>query len=360
MLLRFCLKTAAFVVPLLLLFTFNWIYTCADCGDLIRIGQLYTSNSVIPPVPLSSTTGTSFDYVHDNLLPSGFTKRYDVLVIGDSFSHQGKNGFTQFLGETGLSVTYVDSVITGHEPVQTLHRLLAGDFFSTYSVDYVVLETVGRSFLHRFSQPAPGLALTIDSLRMMDYEEVPNIKREETVLPPFFSYNTLEMPVRNYLYTNQDAPLNAKVYRTRLKSNIRLFNEEDYLLFFDEDLQKFDVGDMAKTFEKVKQTLHLLSTKLAKHDVTLVLLICPDKYDLYHPYLANPTDYPLPFLNDSLQAIDKDFLFVSLIQPLQEAMINTTNLYAYGDTHWLPPAAKIAAREIYNTIIDHRTKVPEE
>jgi len=78
----------------------------------------------------------------------------------------------------------------------------------------------------------------------------------------------------------------------------------------------------------------------------LIVLISPDKYDLYYPYIENKSAYLKPTFFSTYENAEKKYKNVDTYRVFSEKMSVEKDIYYYDDTHWSPVGGKIVVDEI--------------
>ncbi|HEY1194719.1 alginate O-acetyltransferase AlgX-related protein [Flavobacterium sp.] len=342
---KFILKTTLFLAPIVLLFLITFtFYSDSESPDLIRLGyfpNIYKDYRNVFSKDLSRE-------IYFYKLSNTKIKKAKILTIGDSFSQQGNYGYNNYLAEK-YSVLNLDRFLSRNS-VQTLYELLNGDFFSTYKIEYVVLESVERDFISSVQNIDVSKKITniqLDSI----------IKSQKKILDEnyrynFFSSTTIKFPFSMLqYYLDKNYLSNKMVYNVTLKTNNLFSNNSDKLLFYGDDLWKLKKNNDLREVLKLNNILNDLTVKLKSKNVKLIVLPAPDKYDLYYSYIMDKTELEEPMFFKYLESVKKDYLFINSKKLLSHQLESEKDIYFYDDTHWSPVASKIIACEIKSVII---------
>ena len=82
----------------------------------------------------------------------------------------------------------------------------------------------------------------------------------------------------------------------------------------------------------------------------LIMLISPDKYDLYFNHIKNNESLTKPLFFQLYDQYKKNYTNVDAYKILSEKIESEKDVYYYDDTHWSPKGAKIIADDIYKII----------
>ncbi|GAB2618013.1 alginate O-acetyltransferase AlgX-related protein [Belliella aquatica] len=345
---KFLLNTSIFVIPFILLYSFNVYYYDQrdEDGDLARMGYFYSNPS--PKSLINSQYNLSKQYrlLSETNLTS--KESFDVITIGDSFSEQDDFGYKNFLANKGLSVLHIDRFISGSNPLQSLVGLMNSGLFDIIHPKYIVLQSIERDINDRTKN--------IDFEDSIDLKQLSRkVKNHKSEAPnynlQFFSDATLKMPLNNLQYLFADKPFFSNTYKVSTNSENLFTNNPDNLLFYKRDLQKLNAkNDSLRTLNSIK-VLDKLSNLLAQIDIELIVIISPDKYDLYYPYIEDQSRFTPPVFFSIYEDAEKSYKNVDTYRLLSSRLGVEKDIYYYDDTHWSPVGANIIADEIYDLMI---------
>jgi hypothetical protein len=342
---KFILKTSLFVLPFFALFGVNKLLFNQTEGDLVRVGYLYSN-----PSPKSLIVNQYVLTKHYTLLSEidlTIKRKFDVITIGDSFSEQDSLGYKNFIGSKGISVLHIDRFIAGENPIQTLIQLLNSDFFDCISADYIVLQSAERSFNNRNKELDFDMTIKLSTLlnQMNNYnQKTPNYNLQ------FFSDATVKAPLANIQYCFEPKPSYSKTYKFKSKSNHLFSNSPADLLFYEADINNLNnKNDSVSIFQSI-ENIATINELVAKKNMELILLISPDKYDLYYQYIANNEMLPKPLFFSVYDSKAKTYKNIDSYKILSEKVKKGRDVYFYDDAHWSPKGAEIIADEILDII----------
>ncbi|XCN74439.1 MAG: hypothetical protein Q3M24_06750 [Candidatus Electrothrix aestuarii] len=342
---KFIINSSIFVLPFIILFALNIILYNQQEGDLIRLGYLYSNPS--PKSKINSQYDLSKRYERLSEIDLTTNRKFKVITIGDSFSEQGSLGYKNFLANKGVSVLHIDRFISGSNPNQTLIQLLNSNVFDHISADYVVLQSVERSFNQRNKK--------IDFNMIIDIDSITNkIKKYNKKLPDynlkFFSEATLKIPLTNIQYLFHPKPYYSKTYKYKTNSNNLFSNVSGELLFYQDDINNLNKKNDLLSIHESIEVLQNINNLAAKRRMKLIVLVSPDKYDLYYKFIENNDSLPKPLFFPFYEQTEKEYKNVDSYKILSEKIIKVRDVYFYDDTHWSPKGSKIIADEIYDII----------
>ena len=154
------------------------------------------------------------------------------------------------------------------------------------------------------------------------------------------------------LYFFNDKPNGSQTYSVEATENLFSINSRK-LLFFDQDIDFLKFSNDSLKIVRLNKTLNYLSKKLRSKGVTLIVLPCPDKYDMYYSYIQNQNKYPRPLFFRYYNKLPKSYVYINSKEILSSMLYETKDIYYWDDTHWSPIAAQRIAREISKAMKQH-------
>lgn len=350
---KFIFKSSLFIIPFFTLYVLNLLFYDKGEGDLTRVGLLYGNPSPKSKVLSQFSTNKYYKNVTETSLDT--ISKFDVLTIGDSFSNQGVYGYINFLAMQDKNVLNLDKFLTDNDPIQKLIELANGDFFTKIKTKYVVLESVERLFFERCQKLDFSKSSNLEVLKrkIKSFEPRKPVKRDMK----FFSNSTLKMPLTNIQYLYQRNPPYSLTYKVETTISDLFAGETNNLLFTKHDITFKNLyrNELAKLVE-FNSKINQLSKLLDQKDVKLILLICPDKYDLYYPYIEDKSGLMEPFFYKTFNTLSKDYLYVNSIEILSNELKKHKDVYFYDDTHWSPIGAKAIGNGIKKLLENNDSK----
>ncbi|WP_339864122.1 hypothetical protein [uncultured Algoriphagus sp.] len=351
---KFILNTSIFVVPFLILYTinvFNFDQRGAE-GDLARMGYFYSNPS--PSSLINNQYNLPKQYTLLSEIKPSSKVKVDVMTIGDSFSEQESLGYKNFLANMGPSVIHVDRTISGRNPIQTLVSLMNSDLFEFVKPDFVVVQSIERDINSRTQSIDFDARLeSIDFYKPTTSEEISvddtaNENNIQTTNLQFFSDATLKMPLNFLQYLFLDKPLTSNTYKVEATRKDLFTNDPGNLLFYKNDLRKLEAkNDSLRTLNSIK-VLNELASLLSQKNIELIVLISPDKFDLYYSYIKEKSNFMKPTFFSTYEHAEKKYKNVDTYRVLSGKITEERDVYYYDDTHWSPKGAKFVAEEIYS------------
>lgn len=342
---KFISKASFFIIPFIVLYTLNvFIYNQHE-GDLALSGYLYYNPSPKSKINSHFKLNKPFTLLSEVDLTT--KKKFRVVTIGDSFSAQDSLGYQNFLENKGVSVLHIDHFISEANPLQSLVQLLNSDFFDSISVDYVILQSVERYLNLRTTKINFNSTIELDTLlsKINDYEKkTPNYDLR------FFSEATVRIPLTNIQYYFKPNPKYSEIYKYNSKNSSFFTNEPSEMLFYKEDIELMDIkNDSLNIIQSIK-VIEDISAKAALQGIKLIMLVSPDKYDLYYPFLKDYNILKKPLFFKIYQQTRKQYIDINSYKILSEKINSKKDIYFYDDTHWSPKGAKIISDEIFKII----------
>lgn len=341
---KFILKSLLFTFPFLLLHLINVLFYDVNDGDLIRVGYLYSnpcSNKTI-----NSQFQIKKTYQQVSQIDLSKENKFDVITFGDSFSDQDSLGYQNYLAQKGFSVLDIDKSL-GENSIDRLIKFANGDFFDKVKTNYVVLETVERRFIDYAQSANITSCHQTNSIK----KNIRSIQREhKSEELEFFSETTLKAPLSNILYEFEDKPQTSQTFKVRTRTNNLFSNHPNHLLFYQDDYLFLPQKNSYSELNKANSVINNIQEILKKKNIKLVLLIAPDKFDIYYPYISHKEKYSEPLFFQNLDSLPKKYIILESYKVLSEAIKQKKNIYYYADTHWSPIGAELIADEIANAI----------
>ena len=343
---KLLIKISFFVIPFFLLFILKENFYSKKKGDLYRLGYVFDTKEYNSEVLFKSYYKKK---LFKNVTEIDLDKNnsFDLISIGDSFSEQVESGYqNNIMYKSNKSVLNINRNLYDN-PIQILNNLLNGDFFKTNKTKYIVLQNVERLFVERSLEVPKDLVFTIDSIKQKSIKSSikKEEKKEEKKTEEFLSRDMIRFVMYNFNYLYDD---NANVSDTYIvKTDKELFsNASNNLLFFKEDITALKYNNDKARVENLNNELNYLAEKLEKLDIKLIVLLVPDKYDLYFNNISNNEKYTKPLLFDYLNKMDKKYIYLDGKNTFSKLINTKKDIYLYDDSHWSPVGSDIIASEI--------------
>jgi hypothetical protein len=340
---KFIIKSSLFVIPFITLFALNkFLYNPTE-GDLVRLGYLYSNPS--PKSLIINRYMLPKHYKRLSEIDLTSNTKFEVINIGDSFSDQDSVGFNNFLANKEVSVLHIDKFFSGNNPIQTLIQLLNSNFFEYISADYIVLQSVERDFNQRNKEINFDLSIDLDSL----FNEIKKYKKKTPNYDlQFFSDATLKAPLANIQYCFDPKPSYSQMYKYKSNNNNLFSNSPGELLFYQDDIDRLNTKNDSLSISESIEVMERINDLTAKNNIKLIVLVSPDKYDLYYPFINNNNNNLIkPLFFSIYEQAEKKYKNVNSYKILSEKIKKERDVYFYDDTHWSPRGAEIIADELF-------------
>ena len=334
---KFIVKTVAVLSPFILLYMIVPYFYSVDQGDLFRIGYFHREDAY--RAQFVNEMNQPIAYTDISSIDTCAKLEYSVLLIGDSFTEWRGFSFHNYMAmDDSISVLYYDMVVDN--TIETLYALINGDFFDKVSIDYVILQSVERSFSTRAN-------LNPESMISMK-DMIQTVKKK----PDRFNKNIpLDNSIVKYFAINAFRPFKkgcmVGVYQFESTKPVFSSKHEDRILVFEMDIYELPKNSDTSAVLKLNNTLNHLSALVAEKGSSLIVLPAPDKYSVYYDYIKDRDQYPQPVFFDILKPLEKQYIYIDSDEILKNAVsLGTDDVYFADDTHWSPVGAKIIADAI--------------
>lgn len=341
---KLLIKASFFFVPFLILYVINLLFYNINEGDLVKVGYLYSNPVSKSEIDNRFTLEKKYTKISE--LNLKIKSKFDVVIIGDSFSGLEDLGYPNYLANKDISVLNSDFSISGIHPIQKMVELINSDFFDKVETKYVVLQSVEREIVQRCLNVDFKKSILLDSIKVKG-----NYTWTKANKLNFFSDAIFKIPLTNLQYNFFDKPFYSKTYKVELITNELFSGYPDNLLFYEDDIKGLKYNNDKESVFKCNVTLNKINDLLLEKGITLIVLISPDKYDLYYPYIKNKNDYKEPLFFSYFNVLPKKYKYINAKENLTLEIKKHKDLYYYDDVHWSPVAASIIAQELKNIII---------
>ena len=340
---RFIIKSGCFVLPFVFSYVASCIFGSIEKGDLIRTGYLIDKTSSYRSV---FENDFSRDICYMQLSDVTNQREFDILTIGDSFSQQKGYGYQNYLSkEENIKVLHYDEI---GNPMQILYNVVNGDILDRIKVKYVIIESVERHFTNRIDH--------IDRVRftnLEDFKKNDTYKTYTNTSSKLLPNSTVKFPLFNFMYLLNDRAFLSGVYQTNITKDFFSTGDKK-LLFHIEDIAGLLSNNNEEKVSLLNEELNSLSLKLGEKGIKLIVLPCPDKYDIYYEYIENKKKYPEPLFFSHMSKQQKHYLYIDAKKIIKDALKDYRDIYFFDDTHWSPIASKLIAREIKKEIMKYK------
>lgn len=267
---------------------------------------------------------------------------WPVVTIGDSFSQQEPNAYSNFLGnKLGHKVTNITVNEKLSSPEQTVADLLYSGFFDSHpQVEWVIVETVERGLVGRWSELEFDRKVSqVPFIYRSEYDEL-HRSRLQTRIGEMFSQGA------DWIMLSLGLDENPVRYAKLSAELFSLKGKERDLYFYYADLDKLDATD--DELRQIVDNMESLHARLAERGIRLLILPAPDKYELYQDFVEN-NPYPKKLLGRQLTEAfaSLDYVVNPLPQLQQMLRDGRRDLYMADDSHWSSESASLAADMLF-------------
>ena len=350
---KFIIKTSFFVAPFLIFYFINAVFYRKNEGDLARLGYIYNNPSPSSEI-IAQYKPLEEKYIRISEADLNQNIKVDILTIGDSFSESRQAGYQNILANKGISVAHIDRFLSEENPVQVLIELINSDFFDRIKTEYVVLQTVERFAVDRTSELSFTQSRSIVDItkQIKKHKEKKSKSTDSNALQKveFFSDATIKVPLFNFQYLFLDRPLYADVYRFKSENNLLFTNKPEDLLIYKNDIKFLPKKNDEKNVSQANKVFNKINQLLEKKGIKLIVMIAPDKYDLYYPYIKNKPKGKEPLFFEKLEKEKKEYLYIPSYSILSDMIKKEKDVYFYDDTHWTMKGSYAMSESIYNMI----------
>lgn len=273
-------------------------------------------------------------------------EKFEIFAIGDSFSYGnggGKNPYYQ-----DYLTTYYDKkllnarALPGKGMLETVIILANNGFFEKYGVKYVLLQSVERSVISRFSRSVNFHA--VEGLEEVE-DAIVNYHVDSPAAIKFINKMNYNALLYNILYKFDDNAYFSKSYITDLNQTFFHIPPGNRLMFFYEDIMNTGKSTL-ESVKKMNENLNELSKLLEGKNIRLIFIPTVDKYDLYSDYIVN-NPYPKNNFFELFRELPKNYQYIDTKKILRtELSKGVQDLYWYDDSHWNSKAIETVVKHI--------------
>jgi len=343
---KFIFKTTTFSIPFFILYSIVIFGYKIDEGDLLRLGYIFDISNY-RKIFKKEITDDNIYYSRISEINLNKKQTYKYVVFGDSFSEKiPSNGYsyTNYLAKDN-NVLLCDRFLS-RNPIQSLVSFINGNIFDELNIEYLILESVERSFVARgkinFQKTTNIETLT----ELIKKQKNKSIDKPSSKI--FFLPSTVESFISlNIQYLFYDNPNSSPVYK--VNTTKELFSDKNNtLLFYKDDINAIELNNKYSKVLELDITLNKISELLRKKGIKLIVIPCADKYDTYWEYINNKTIYKEPLFFNIMDTLPKTYIYLNSKRVLKKIITKEKDLYFYDDTHWSPKGMKIIANKIIN------------
>jgi hypothetical protein len=342
---KFILKNLIFFSPIILTIIITGVFYSTEKGDLLRIGYLFDLTGKYRKI-YSNEFEQEVLFKDIQEFSSTNTNRINVLTLGDSFSEQSGYGYKNYLAQDErFNVLHYPRSM--HEnPIRTLYGIINGDILEKISIDYIILQSVERDVVKRAKGIDQNYLINFDSLIHHDNEEE---KQKTNIFKKFVSQNIIKFIIYNLCYLIDDNAFFSMVYKTPTVNKLFSHNTNN-ILFFCDDLNAVEENNDSNLVAQLNKELNLLSRKLKDKGIGFIVIVSPDKFDLYYDYMVKKGKYTKPLFYYHFDKLYKEYLYLDSKTLLSDLIKKQKDVYFYDDSHWSPWATRLLSCELSKII----------
>ena len=338
-----------FSAPFLMLLVIGSFKYSRSGGDLNRIGKVSVPNDYRNK--FKESFNLPIQYNEFSQIKVNQDTLFDIFTIGDSFSNQKNYGYQNYLSAfynyNLVNFNYKGFPILNYNPLQYLNNMINGHVFDTLKTRYIVLQIVERDVIKYFNKINDSDKLNLSELKTkMDDSTLINLNPHTNIssyikdIKLFYKYKL------GYCFNNR--AFTSDVYKMKLTKPLFSVNNNQ-LLFYARDIETIN-RNTKENIEQFNFNLNSISKKLNKNNIKLIVLISPDKYDLYSDYIVD-SPYPENLYFKYFEEQTKDYYYIDTFNLFKAQLeMGIKDLYFADDTHWSPIASKLIARSINDLI----------
>lgn len=260
-----------------------------------------------------------------------------IVTIGDSFSQQDSLGYQQYLGHSLNQEICNISCKDNRNPEQNFIRLVNNGVLDSTQV--AIVESVERSFIGHLNNLNFNDILDI-VLSEKTAQKKSHVDYAEEAMQKLRLMLGYKRPILKY---DLIKPLFS---HSKYQGNIFIYHSpsigDSDLLFTN------DSNEIINAYVNLEK-LHLFAIE---HNIKMIYLVVPDKYDVYYPYIVSAPKY-----NITLDFCPRKEYIINPRKELRKALDEgEMDVWYLNDTHWSPVGAMIVAKLTEEKLTDLSTK----
>lgn len=306
-------------------------------GDLGRLGKI--------PMKLYYERDSD-QFIHETLYSTIFrmdsisSDTFNIMTCGDSFSSQGLYGYQNYMSLHGFHIiNYYPYGPLRWNSFQSAYDLMNLGYVDSSKVKVLVIESVERYLFGRLS----NLEFTHKKLAEKD-EDINHTKDDVWSLSEAKTYLDFQLGLKN-----DENPVKQLELKKQLFSGTR---GRSLYFYYHDITQGFSIPK--ESYNQVRANIDSLYDKAASKGIELLILICPDKYDMYQDYVEN-NPYPRKSINEDFRKIVgcREDIIIGKEVLLPYIQSGEKDMYYFDDSHWSYKSAKIIADTLTNLYLKH-------
>lgn len=304
-------------------------------GDLARMS--YRSDIIDSRMSIDGIENKFFNYSDEH-------PEIDLIVIGDSFSNGGGGGrYYQDMIASTYNINVINLQPIGEaNPIETVLVLLQTDEFQEWKPKYILLQSVERFTVERFSTE-PNWNIGVNDHRIQSLfsrEYIRNVPEQFFINIANFKY-----AVANLLYHFDDNAYISDAYIVDIKEELFTSASPSKLSFYFGDIDAVGLASDS-SISNLNNQLNELSRILEEKGVKLIFMPTVDKLNLYGPYISD-NRYPVSSFFEKLREEDQDYYFLDTKHVLSNALeAGVKDVYFSDGTHWSNMGRELVVKEL--------------
>lgn len=332
---KIVIRLIIFLIPFVLLAA-NYllvIHTRERSGDLGRVGHRYFEKGyhtkLSPVIEEQFVKDIRIDSLPDSIY---------ILCVGDSFSNKllCDQRWSEYTGEM-LNRQIINIPPSNLSPANIIHS-----FLSVCPDDrlprIIIMETIERE--------AVPILSTLDFNNPENLDSIKYMPEDAFGIPPFSYRNAIE-------YYQRKLGMNLHLVYSNLKEPVfSAKGDESNLICYYQDTTQFSNEEVQMAVDNLEQLHNLAECR----GVKLFYLICPNKANIYWPYITEKDKRMFFNILGRTSTFDTLPYVYSPLQMLREKVSQgEKDVFYCDDSHWPPKTAKLVGERMAKFILKQPT-----
>jgi len=232
--------------------------------------------------------------------------------------------------------------------IETIALLFNSGYLEKIGVKYILLESVQRESIRRFSYNNINFDLNTDEnieKLIKSVYDIYNPKKEdqqEIAIINNLNFNAIKYNLKFYLkgYGN-----NKEYYIEKLNKSLFSTDKGNEIIFHEDDIKNLSFENI-RNINHLNQNLNELAKQLKSKKIKLYFMPVVDKYNLYADNIIS-NKYPRSIFFEELDKLPKDYNFINTKKILAKKLkLKEKDLFLPDDSHWNIKASKIVLDSI--------------
>jgi len=326
-------------------FYYNVYLSQEMTGDLGRMAQVAFGQEYSNLVNVPSTEEIVYENTEDKDLVR--QQKAVVLGVGDSFSRYGNTSYLNCLAANGMTVlSYTsDADMIVLNPFQKAWELLNLGYADSVSVKVFLVESVERELINRLSSMNINTKVVTEAGPKSDAPASANPDTGGNEWSLIYPIDYIGKMIGLRSLRVKPAQLSEPLFSHK--------NLAGSLYFWQGDVEtEMSIDTTVVSHRRAIDNLRRLFALAQEKGVRLMVVVPPDKYDLYQSFIVdNP--FPPKTINEDLRRLfpNEENLVLCKEFLLPYVQHGEKDIYMLNDTHWSPRTAKIVADELYKMLL---------